>query len=142
MSSKRKAGNGGEGRSDEATHDERVSAIVDLMLQGWPRRKIIQIISTNEKFLWKVTTRQIDNYIRDAKAIIRESATFDREEEIGAAIERYRQLHASSYMIHDYKTCLAVSRELTELLGLKAQSTAPPIVIPEIIINVHPAEKT
>jgi len=129
-------------RVDQGIYDERVTVVVDLILQGWPRRKILQIVTTNEKFMWDVKPRQIDNYIRDAKAIIRESATFDREEEIGAAIERYRQLHASSFMIHDYKTCLAVSRELTELLGLKAQSTTPPMIIPEIIINVHPAEKT
>lgn len=106
-------------RVDGALFDERVYAVMDLMIQGWPRRKIIQIVSTNEKFMWDVVPRQIDNYIAKAKEIIKASAVFDRDEEIGAAIERYRDLFAKSSMLHDYKACLAISKELTELLGLK-----------------------
>ena len=108
-------------RSSEAVVDQRVADVIEFILRGMNRRDMFKFITTNEKFQWDITINMLDRYIASAKDIIKESGVFSKDEETGKAIERLNNLYARSYLLNDFKTCLAVQKELSELTGLKVE---------------------
>ena len=111
----------GENKSTFVETDSRISLVYRLLLNGLRRREIIQYIS--EKTDWEVTDRTIDTYIQKARAEISEITEIERDGAYGMARKRLDDLYYKSMKINDYKTCLAVQKEISELEGLKVSKS-------------------
>ena len=107
--------------STSAEVDSRVSTVYRLLLNGLRRREIIQYIT--EKTEWNIKERQIDHYIAKARNEIAEINEAEREGAYGMARKRLDDLYFKSMKINDYKTCLAIQKEISELEGLKTNKT-------------------
>lgn len=94
---------------------ERTTKVFELLILGLSRQEIMQYCSA-----WKITTRQIDVYIKKATERLKAHADYQREEQLGIAINRLNKLYQSNLKVQDYKGALAVQRELNTLLGLHA----------------------
>jgi hypothetical protein len=106
-----------DARSTEAEVLDRVGKVYDLLLAGASRREILQFVAKMDP-PWGVETRQIDNYIAQAKEWIKESAAVHRDEELGKARTRLEALYKQAFSIGAYKVTLAILRELNALSGL------------------------
>ena len=102
-------------KSLSADVELRIAAIETLILKGTSRAAIIQY-ATKEK--WDVSDRQVDAYIKRAKANIKRRIDKNRDYQYALAIQRLNMLLQASFTIQDYKACLAVQKELNALLGL------------------------
>lgn len=96
---------------------ERVTKVFELLVLGLSRQEIMQYCSA-----WEITTRQIDVYIQKATERLKAHADYQREEQLGVAINRLNKLYRDNLKVQDYKGALAVQKELNLLLGLHAPS--------------------
>lgn len=99
-----------------AQTEERVSTVLGLLMTGYSRRHILQYAA--EKTNWAVATRMIDKYIAAANAEIKAIGRADRETEMVKTHQRLHELYMRCLRIQDYKTCLAVQKEIALLYGL------------------------
>ena len=104
-------------RSPDAQILERVTRIYELLIAGYPRRKILQYAAESG---WGVKSRQIEAYIAQANALLEADAEVLRSQELGKAVNRLNLLYFSSLKVQDYQRALAAQRELNKLLGLYA----------------------
>jgi hypothetical protein len=99
--------------------------VADLLLRGYSIDVIYKLVTAPLKdgkgWAWELKKRQLYNYATKARRLIRDSSEYDRALEVGKAIQRLESLYRLSFGIQDYKTCLAVQRELSILLGLTAE---------------------
>ena len=94
----------------------RVATVYRLLLSGMRRREIIQYV--DKKTDWGVTPRAVDNYIKRATAEIADVTESEKEAALGMAYKRLDTLYYKSLLINDYKTALAVQKEISDLNGL------------------------
>jgi hypothetical protein len=103
----------------------RTLRVADLLLRGYSIDAVYKIVTAPLKDGkgdgWELKKRQLYNYATKARRLIRDSSEYDRALEVGKAIQRLESLYRLSFGIQDYKTCLAVQRELSILLGLTAE---------------------
>lgn len=102
-------------KATNAESAERVTKVYDLLILGLSRQEIMQYCSA-----WQITTRQIDVYIQKATERLKTHADYQREEQLGIAINRLNKLYRDNLKVQDYKGALAVQKELNLLLGLHA----------------------
>ena len=68
---------------------------------------------------WGVSESMVDKYIAAATAEISEVTELEKKAALGMAYKRLDMLFSLCHTEKDFKTCLAVQRELNELGGLK-----------------------
>ena len=95
----------------------RIATIYRLLLSGMRRREILQYVA--EKTDWGLETSAIDKYMREATQEIKEVTAEEIETARGMAYKRLDTLYYKSLLINDFKTALAVQKEMNELFGLK-----------------------
>lgn len=95
---------------------ERVNTVFDLLTIGSTRQQILQFVAS--KTNWNVCDRTVDIYIARANERFEENAQFYRARELGKALSRLNTLYQKTLQVQDYARCLAVQRELNQLLGL------------------------
>jgi len=96
-------------------HERRVDEVFGLLTAGLTRGQILSYVE--QKTDWKVCPRTVDSYVAKATERFREAADVDRAVLAGKALARLDELYARALRIQDYKTCLAIQRELDKLLG-------------------------
>lgn len=101
-------------KSTNASVFQRVKDISEFLMQGNSREYIIQYSSEN----WNVGERQTDKYIQKARDIISASVKRSVDYEYAKAMRRYEELYRLNIERKDYKTALAVNKEITALQGL------------------------
>lgn len=113
-------------KATDAEYEQRVTAVYGLILNGASRPDILAYAAkeTDKKQAWSVDDRQVDNYIRDARKLLKAHARVDRDYQLGQARERLNLLFARAMSIMDYKTALAVQKEINALEGLHAEPAA------------------
>jgi len=98
--------------------------IVELLIMGFTRAEIVEHLRGPAGPQVKPTRTQITKLINEARPRIQAAAQVDRETETGQAILRLQSLYKQSMLIADYKTALAVQREINTLLQLSADRPA------------------
>lgn len=101
-------------KATETEVEDRVLQILESILEGGNTHEIVLHYSS----LFSVSERQIYTYIQRANDKFKEYAKTEAKAEIGKAINRLNKLFNKSLQIMDFKTCLAVQRELNVMLGL------------------------
>ena len=97
---------------------ERVATVAELVCAGLTDSEVARYIRT--KTTWgEVTPAEIfDEYVDRARQAIRANAEPDQTYRLGQSLSRLDDLYKKSSAIQDYKTCLAVQKEINRLLGL------------------------
>src|SRR5262249_37419688 len=67
---------------------------------------------------WKLSDRQVDNYIASATKRIIEAGKTKRETELGKAILRMEQIYFLSISLQNFQSAISAQREINKLLGL------------------------
>lgn len=106
-------------RSSSVTIRARVDIVYRLLLLGLDRQRIIDHV--HKKYpAWPKSAGAIDRYIKKADQILIEVGEADRPLEFGRSLARKHDIFARCMTDKDYRTALAVQKEIDELLGLKA----------------------
>ena len=124
-------------KSTKAAFDERVGVVSEMLLSGLKRKDIIQNISGSEILNWKVTTRQIDNYIEAATKVILKEFEGERTVLINRLYSQYNFLYKKMVISKDYRGAAAVLDKLCMFIPFKELTTdrmmsteiAPPVII-------------
>lgn len=103
-------------KSTEAEIEDRVLQILESILEGGNTHEIVLHYAS----IFKVSERQIYTYIQKANDKFKEYAKTEAKTEIGKALNRMNKLFNKSLQIMDFKTCLAVQKEINVMLGLNA----------------------
>lgn len=106
-----------EKKSNSVEHGKRVNFIYESLILGISRRDLFLYVQ-KEHPEWDVSQNMIDRYTAVARRILRNESQEIQTEEFTKAVERLQMLFNLSKKVQDYKTCLAVQRELSLLLGL------------------------
>jgi len=125
-----------ENKSTEAEYDSRVATIFDLMVKGITDRDMCQYVAKVEG--WNVSKRQVDRYIAEANDLFAAEGAKHVEKEFGKAKIRLEMLFEKSLKIQDYKTCLAIAKEVSALFGL-ITTKADVNVKGDITVNINRA---
>ena len=113
-------GNRKETRADSTLKEKRVLKIFSWIIQGYSMRKILfQLISDeNDLFKEQLTERQIDNYIADARALMKEKLSEEADYEKNLALNRLEGLFTMNYKIQDFRECRMTVMDKAKLLGI------------------------
>lgn len=100
-------------KATAAEKELRISVVHGKLLKCLPRAQIVQ----EGKADWLVQARTVDTYIAAASERIKQSASFDRDEELAMAIMQLKERMGGATKVFEF---VAVRRELSLLLGLHA----------------------
>jgi hypothetical protein len=81
------------------------------------RREVLQYVT--DKTDWNISEPMVDKYLREATDEIKQVTDEEMETARGMAYKRLDTLYYKSLLINDFKTALAVQKEMNELFGLK-----------------------
>lgn len=101
-------------KSSDQQIEYRIEVIIGLLCRFMSRRQIVHYVS--KKTDWSVTPRQVDNYIKRAKEIIKEKA--DPDEISGMLRKNFEMLYKKNMQIEDYRECRAVLESIAKLTGI------------------------
>lgn len=104
-------------KADKNIVELRIKHIATMLINGNSREEIGLYSSEN----WNIGERQTDKYIARAKELVEKSVKRKIEYDYAKAVRRYEDLYKMSLERKDYKTALAVNKELTALQGLFKQ---------------------
>jgi len=107
-------------RSSKAEVARRVAEIFPLVCDCLTLREIRAWV--NQKTSWgaHISDAQLKRYLAEARALMKEAALYDREQEFGASRRRLERILARAAAKGDLRTMLTANRQLNELLGLGA----------------------
>jgi hypothetical protein len=108
--------------------EHRISKVKEAMLIGMSTLDLIRRFSEKEierngemvpnKNFLGVSSRQVYNYMTKAKKEIVQSSLFNKEEQLGKAINRYEVLFKTAMSTNKVKEAIDANKALTALLGL------------------------
>lgn len=111
-------------RADNYAKEERVLKVAKLILEGYSKRSFLIHKITDLYSGWKVSERQLDNYIRDAKEMIKNSySEEDLVLEKDIASNRLEALFTMNMKIQDYREARNVTMDRARLLGLLVEKS-------------------
>jgi hypothetical protein len=97
----------------------RVNQLVSLMVRGITKRS--DILEYVNKWKWPVETITVDNvYIKRAREEFAEISKYEAKFELGLSLTRLNDLYYQALDQQDFKTALAVQKEINDLVGIKA----------------------
>jgi hypothetical protein len=106
-------------RATKALREQRIDAVVDLLVASGRRRAILAWI---EQHGWGITERQADNYIALATERLGGLAHPDKTFELGRTVARLQLIFGKALAGGDLQLALQCLRALAQLLGLNAAS--------------------
>lgn len=101
-------------KSSAAEVQKRIDGVYEMILRGYNTRMIHQYGTT----LWKVTTRQVDNYIKEARLMMLKASSANLRVAHATAVARLEMVLREALKDKDYKTTLAAIKELNVIQGL------------------------
>jgi len=106
-------------RATKAQREQRIEALLDLLVGGVNRRGILTWVAQQG---WGLSERQVDSYVALARVRLTELGRADRDYELGRSAARLQLLYAKSYAAGNLQLALQSLRALAQLLGLNAAS--------------------
>lgn len=108
---------GSKKKSTDAEFDLRVTQVQDLLLKGFTRSQVIRECST-----WKVGDRQIENYIMEARNLIREQNAVERDDNMATITANYWELFRFAKATGDTQEAHKLLNSIAKLKGLDEQT--------------------
>lgn len=94
-------------------YNQRIKTIAKLLFRFTTRADVLQYVS--EKTDWNISERQVDNYISDAKKLLRKRTDLDVF--VGQLINEFLDLYGRNLKIQDYREAKNLLIELAKLRG-------------------------
>ena len=104
-----------EEKATEIEKEKRIDIVCELLIKGLTTSQMFRYVS--EKTKWGISSRQLDNYISEAKQKIRNSEDSDKGFEIQRAKRRLESLYRKSEEIEDLRECRAIIETSAKLFG-------------------------
>ena len=102
-------------KSTNAEIELRISTIYEMVVKGTPRRDIVRYGSET----WKITSRQIDDYLKIVYDEIKYTYGDDYKKNIlEKQLAQLDDLYVKNYTIEDYKECRNIIESKSKMLGL------------------------
>lgn len=101
-------------KSSKHTVNQRINEVVNMLIEGKNRNKIILYGSDN----WDIGERQIDKYIAKARDLIQLDIKKNIEYDYAKAIRRYEELYNKAIENVDYRLALSINKEISSIQGL------------------------
>lgn len=91
-----------------------------LLLAGLSGREIYSFVTNanNKEYSWAITFRQLQNYIHEARELIKDDISKDRQYEISLGISRLNSIYKNAMTAQNYAAALNAQKEINNLLGL------------------------
>jgi hypothetical protein len=100
--------------------EERLDSVKTLICRGLDRTTILQY---SAEMKWESAPDQVDAWISAAMLELADDAgKIDTEAELGKALARYNYLYMNAAKVQDFKTALAIQKEITKVLALKVKA--------------------
>ena len=114
-------------KRDELIIEERINQVLEMLISGFSSYAIIQtVLNPKNKFNWNIGRRQIENYIRQAKEIFKNTAkNIDIDLELGKQIKRHESLYRKAIKAGDHRLAVQIMKELANLLNLQRKIDVP-----------------
>ena len=77
-----------KGRTNKSEHEFRVNKVASLLAVGTVRAEIVRFASTE----WGVSSRTVDSYMQDARAILKQDFDIDRRQFTAEVLAQYASL--------------------------------------------------
>lgn len=109
-------------RKDNLHLEVRHKQVAILILNGYAKRAFLLQKIAEEYPGWGVSERQIDNYIKDARELIKNQLTPEElimEKDI--ALSRFDSLYVMNQKIQDYRECRNIINDRMKLLGISVE---------------------
>ena len=103
-----------EEKSTSFEKEQRIDIVCEMLIKGLSNSQMFRYVS--EKTNWGISTRQVENYIAEAKEKIRNSDN-DKGFEIQRAKRRLEKLYQKNESIEDFKECRAIIDTTAKLFG-------------------------
>lgn len=129
------------GKCTQEEMEVRIQKVIQLYCRGQGRHQIVRYLRTKLKI--DISIETVDRYISKAKKQITKKANINVNHEVGKSLARLEDLSNKCYMMGDFKTCLAIEKEASNLLGLitnKIDVTSNKEAIRSITLNVLNAD--
>lgn len=104
-----------EEKATDIEKEKRIDIVCELLIKGLTTSQMFRYVS--EKTKWGISSRQLDNYISEAKQKIRNSDDNDKGFEIQRAKRRLESLYRKSEEIEDLRECRAIIETSAKLFG-------------------------
>jgi len=101
-------------KSTQTEITKRIGTVGKLLIGGKSSTYILQYGSDK----WSVSERQIETYIQRARVFIIENVTKEVKYDFSLAIQRLNDLYDKSLENGDFRTCVAIIKEMTNLQGI------------------------
>lgn len=105
-------------RSTKAEFAHRVDEVYPLVLDCLSLREIRAYVRVKTSWGVRISEAQLKRYVAEARRQIREAASFDHEEEVGAAKRRLERVMARASAKGELSILLGANKQMSELLGL------------------------
>lgn len=116
-------------KATDAQRELRVNMIFEWLLAGYTRSQIIQNVSNpkDPTKAWDIDVRQIDNYIKAATLLIKQSSESYRKNAFEMSVARLNGLYQAAMRVQDYGQALQTQKEINKLLALY-EAPAPQVI--------------
>jgi len=108
---------GKKSKATEAEIVERVNFVFEALCEGVLSRDMFEYVA-KKRPEWDVAERTVQRYVQQANAEFKKLAAKNRDREFGKANARLNTLFLRNLKVQDYKTALAVQKEINSLYGL------------------------
>ena len=105
-------------KSTKAAKAFRINAVYGMLVQGSSRTDIHRFAAEE----WSISTRQADEYMREARDKLEQDCSISRQEFLAEAIVGLRSIRSKAEQRGQYQVAVNTVRLMTELVGLDGKS--------------------
>jgi len=98
----------------KAEMEQRVTQVYTLLLNGASRADVLAYAAKT----YDIATRQTDMLIKRARKQLQQRADYDRDEQFGQAVERFRLIFSKAMKVQDFRVAIAAQKEVNALYDL------------------------
>lgn len=104
-------------KSTDAEIELRIATVYEMVVKGASRKYIVRYGSEN----WKISSRQIDDYLKRVYEDIKEAYGDEYKEQVlNKQLAQLDDLYIKNYTIEDFRECRNIIESKSKLLGLNA----------------------
>jgi hypothetical protein len=112
-------------KATKATVQLRIEQVAEILIAGGGPKDVMHFASEKDAATgrpWRVSERQLGNYIERATSLLAQDAEEDRDKRFRLAIAQRQALYARAFEGGDWRTCLAILKDRDELWQLYPSS--------------------
>ena len=106
-------------KSTKAAKQYRINVIYEMLVNGKSRSDILLYCSDE----WRISSRQADNYMKEAREKLAQDCSITRQEFLAEALAGLRSIRGKAENRGQLQVAVNTVRLMTELVGLDAKSS-------------------